>query len=810
MKNLLFLIIILGLLTNYAYSQEYDMMNGLSCEEPTPTDVPLSVGGSYKPEKTIGYTGTSTNVGEFRILVIFVQFDKDDSDPGNESWPAGEAPAYMDDILASTRSTNYGSSWWNAYNSEEETWSDYFMEVSRGKFHVTGKAYNIILDNDFEYYQTNGQQTAINNEIYNKVQAIQGFTWNDYDKWDPITNSYQYAADDYIDMIYIVHRTWRHGVGLNPGSIAQLDGSSFTTNNNKIINPGYGFEGSGCRYTPGRAFFGPDPEDYTPYSPFSKAYLMNVQAHELGHYIQGSHCNYDVMMGTEKPRGIDMRMNPFAAIRLGYMDAQVVNYSSSNTYSIGDWSARNSNQTGEVLEVPTSSSDFFLLTYRNKISDYDRIMFGDTAHDDAYRNINFDYGKGLYIYHSGSPYTTWPPNIDLECADGLYNWQTNGTFTSDWGQNLTKLVKTSVSYNNDVSTNANIYTNRDDKSVDGLHGNWGSIGKLHQSLHGDGTDRIYTNDEDTYTSRAGKGDRFDAWRVGYNEVFSPYSSPSTNTWGNAYSGIFIWLDGEGSNTASLKIYKDDAVTGGATDIDVILEATPPSRPMGLKVEEHVSGSVCHPKLTWNHNMEPDMLTIPNGEGIEYYKRYKIFRATYLSMYGVPGTFTEIADIYTDPGTTPSYIDDEINMYYCSVGEDSEELDPYPVRYRIKAVDDFDDESVFSDFTQTIGAIESGGPIDPDRPTGLENDTPKEFSLKQNYPNPFNPSTNIQFDLPKEGFVSIKIYDMLGREVATLVNEFRNAGSYIVGFNGSNLSSGIYYYKIKAGTFEATKRMVLIK
>ncbi|HLT24918.1 MAG TPA: T9SS type A sorting domain-containing protein, partial [Ignavibacteria bacterium] len=89
-------------------------------------------------------------------------------------------------------------------------------------------------------------------------------------------------------------------------------------------------------------------------------------------------------------------------------------------------------------------------------------------------------------------------------------------------------------------------------------------------------------------------------------------------------------------------------------------------------------------------------------------------------------------------------------------------------------------------------------------------TPREFALNQNYPNPFNPTTNIQYDIPNDVFVSIKVYDMLGREVAELVNEVKNAGRYIVGFNGSKLSSGIYYYKIKAGSFEQTRRMVLIK
>ncbi|MBV6480143.1 MAG: hypothetical protein HGGPFJEG_02988 [Ignavibacteria bacterium] len=90
------------------------------------------------------------------------------------------------------------------------------------------------------------------------------------------------------------------------------------------------------------------------------------------------------------------------------------------------------------------------------------------------------------------------------------------------------------------------------------------------------------------------------------------------------------------------------------------------------------------------------------------------------------------------------------------------------------------------------------------------DLPNEYSLKQNYPNPFNPSTNIQYDLPEDNFVFIKIYDLLGREIITLLNEPKQAGSYIITFDASNLSSGVYYYKFKAGNFEQVRRMILLK
>ena len=91
-----------------------------------------------------------------------------------------------------------------------------------------------------------------------------------------------------------------------------------------------------------------------------------------------------------------------------------------------------------------------------------------------------------------------------------------------------------------------------------------------------------------------------------------------------------------------------------------------------------------------------------------------------------------------------------------------------------------------------------------------NEIAKAFSLAQNYPNPFNPSTTIQFAIPKASYVSLKVYDVLGNEVARLVNEELSAGVYNNTFNAANLSSGIYFYTLRADNFTATKKLMLVK
>ena len=123
---------------------------------------------------------------------------------------------------------------------------------------------------------------------------------------------------------------------------------------------------------------------------------------------------------------------------------------------------------------------------------------------------------------------------------------------------------------------------------------------------------------------------------------------------------------------------------------------------------------------------------------------------------------------------------------------------------------FDSPNTFTVKRMLQGALNFVGIVTS---AGEENNVssiPETFSLSQNYPNPFNPTTKLEFGISNLEFVSLKVYDALGKEVKTLVNEIKPAGRYKVEFDGSSLSSGVYYYKIEAGSFVQTKRMVLLK
>ncbi|MBK6539026.1 MAG: T9SS type A sorting domain-containing protein [Ignavibacteria bacterium] len=88
--------------------------------------------------------------------------------------------------------------------------------------------------------------------------------------------------------------------------------------------------------------------------------------------------------------------------------------------------------------------------------------------------------------------------------------------------------------------------------------------------------------------------------------------------------------------------------------------------------------------------------------------------------------------------------------------------------------------------------------------------PSKFEVYQNYPNPFNPSTKLNFNIPFDGKVNVTVFDLTGKEIVTLINDVKTAGYYTIDFNASNCPSGIYFYRIIAGNFTATKKMTLIK
>jgi hypothetical protein len=179
------------------------------------------------------------------------------------------------------------------------------------------------------------------------------------------------------------------------------------------------------------------------------------------------------------------------------------------------------------------------------------------------------------------------------------------------------------------------------------------------------------------------------------------------------------------------------------------------------------------RFSWARNNEPDILL------------YEIWRKVY------PG-----ADTWQSIGTTTNtYFVDPVYYYAPGAGD-------FNVTYKVKAKDIGNHYSSFSSEVsvraEEIGKKSASGNLQ------------FEFELQQNYPNPFNPTTKISYVIKEEGLVTLKVYDVLGKEVAVLINEVKPEGFYEVEFDAHNLPSGIYFYKMQAGKFIAVNKMLLMR
>jgi len=206
-------------------------------------------------------------------------------------------------------------------------------------------------------------------------------------------------------------------------------------------------------------------------------------------------------------------------------------------------------------------------------------------------------------------------------------------------------------------------------------------------------------------------------------------------------------------------------------------------------------------------------------------RYQLTTQATLTGWVSSGWTTGYTGTYTVAGTGWQYID-MTSPYFVYNGTSNLLIE---ICYDNSAYTSFSPvnatsapEMTWGYYTDNVsGCTMTGGSAKTNRPnvcfvltaTGAGNISsliPSKYELSQNYPNPFNPTTKINFAIPKQGLVTMKIYDVLGREVRTLVNEVKQAGNYTVDFNAMEFASGVYFYKLTSGDFSDIKRMILVK
>ena len=122
----------------------------------------------------------------------------------------------------------------------------------------------------------------------------------------------------------------------------------------------------------------------------------------------------------------------------------------------------------------------------------------------------------------------------------------------------------------------------------------------------------------------------------------------------------------------------------------------------------------------------------------------------------------------------------------------------------------DDNITAGKYSYRLKQIDNDGQFEYSKTIEVDFGVPTKFELSQNYPNPFNPSTIIKFSLPEASNVKLTIFNILGQEVKTLVNEFKEVGVHNINFNSDGIDSGVYIYRIEAGSFTQTRKMTLIK
>ena len=259
-----------------------------------------------------------------------------------------------------------------------------------------------------------------------------------------------------------------------------------------------------------------------------------------------------------------------------------------------------------------------------------------------------------------------------------------------------------------------------------------------------------------------EGSSKDPFNIGYNQVFTPWSNPDSY---NFYRNPTVFG------------FKIDSLERGIFSLDVFVHTSvdaPPSKPIGLTADvDSVSHSA---KLTWQPNLEPDL------------SLYEVSRSEG-NLWKVIGTTKDTV-----------FTDDSLSSY-----------GKLNVGYRIRAKDLQNLYSVYSDVSSIILMPNQKIAGTDGKPAAIE------YKLYQNYPNPFNPLTTIKYSIPEASSVTLKVYDILGREITTLVNEKQPAGNYSIKFNGYRLSSGVYFYKIvavpesgQAGNFISTKKFIVLK
>lgn len=627
--------------------------------------------------------------------------------------------------------------------------------MSGNKLHFIGKEVHAVAPHTRDWYMTNytiNRRGNIQKEIIQQLDATWDFA--EFDNWDFISNyNHNNTADTYIDMIIFVWRNIEKDYPEDQQS-TKLVNFNFTSNFGDLgyvgdINVDGGLRKVKTNYGGYSSIpfgSGVSVRNYLTEDPFRNS------IHEFSHYLIGGNefHNGFGFWGMLSAWGIRSYVtNAFERYRLGWV-ADSTTYTVSNSTQTLTGRTLSDFVTGRNayrLVINTSPQEYFFIENHQKTSYWENNAPFWGSQDGSVEN-------GIYVIRKvGTPNQANPSSwLQLIPADGRFSWTVNQSSTLPGDDQLLPVFRQGL---------PNIGS--------GYHDNqWipFSFGGLTSP------DAIHLTENPTTAQPMVDvrfhGDGKDAFRVGYNQVFSPWSNPNNQRIANQTTPFGFEITNFSNGVYTLNIYVNTAINAS------------PSKPQNL----HFTGSnPDHPSLGWDINTESDISS------------YRIYRSYDNGGWSSAGIVSHPTNTFVDNGVD----------YTKPIWAKS-------VKYYVVAIDNTNLSSVPSNQVETTGIMDPLYKVNSDSyaNNNLSNKSVENFRLDDNYPNPFNPETNISFTLPEKSFVTLKVYDTLGREIKELVNDFKDKGNYKVTFDGSNLSSGIYYYKLTAGNNNSIKKMLLIK